>query len=230
VRLWIDECLSPALVDLAQRRYGATCNKYRGLLRVEDEALYPVISQEEWVLVTNDDDFLALAMRAGLHPGLIILPQRTRPDQSPIAQPCSRDGYAHRSPNVANGEPSGISMPFLAAAMVAPNATKYMRPRQRVGSGPRPHRAAQLQGRHAAGDVDDQPRGRVPRRGRHDQRRRVAANYRLTPAQLRAQRTSHGEHQPTPPALLHASHERQLIDPKPRSPQRPRSMQQPPKV
>jgi predicted nuclease of predicted toxin-antitoxin system len=86
VRLWIDECLSPALVDLAQRRYGATCNKYRGLLRVEDEALYPVISQEEWVLVTNDDDFLALAMRAGLHPGLIILPQRTRPDQSPMLE------------------------------------------------------------------------------------------------------------------------------------------------
>jgi hypothetical protein len=45
-----------------------------------------VISQEEWVLATDDDDFLALAMRAGLHPGLIILPQRTRSDQPPMLE------------------------------------------------------------------------------------------------------------------------------------------------
>jgi predicted nuclease of predicted toxin-antitoxin system len=82
VRLWIHECLSPTLVDLAQRRYEATCNEYRGLLRAKDPALYAVISQQEWVLVTNNDrDFRALTMRAGLHSGLIVLPQRARSDQ-----------------------------------------------------------------------------------------------------------------------------------------------------
>ncbi len=86
MRLWIDECLSPALVGVAQRRCEATCNEYRGLLNAKDPALYAVISQEEWVLVTDDDDFLALAMRAGLHPGLIVLPQRTRPDQPPMLE------------------------------------------------------------------------------------------------------------------------------------------------
>jgi predicted nuclease of predicted toxin-antitoxin system len=86
VRVWIDECLSPTLVDFAQRRYETTCNKHRGLLNAQDEALYPVISQEEWVLVTNDDDFLALAMRAGLHPGLIPLPERTRANQPPMLE------------------------------------------------------------------------------------------------------------------------------------------------
>jgi predicted nuclease of predicted toxin-antitoxin system len=86
VRLWVDECLSPTLVDIAQRRYEATCNKHRGLLNAKDPALYEVVSQEEWVLVTDDDDFLALAMRARLHPGLIILPERTRSDQPPMLE------------------------------------------------------------------------------------------------------------------------------------------------
>jgi hypothetical protein len=86
VKLWIDECLTPALVGVAQRRCEATCNEYRGLLNAQDEALYAVISQDEWVLVTNDDDFLALAMRAGLHSGLIILPQRGRADEPPMLE------------------------------------------------------------------------------------------------------------------------------------------------
>jgi len=86
VRLWIDECLSPTLVDVAQRRYEATCNAHRGLLNAKDPALYAVVSQEEWVLVTDDDDFLALAMRAGLHSGLILLPQRARADQPPMLE------------------------------------------------------------------------------------------------------------------------------------------------
>jgi predicted nuclease of predicted toxin-antitoxin system len=87
VRLWIDECLSPALVDVARRRYEATCNKHRGLLRARDEVLYAVISREEWVLVTNNyRDFLAQTMRGGLHSGLILLPQRARSDQPPMLE------------------------------------------------------------------------------------------------------------------------------------------------
>lgn len=60
MRLWIDECLSPTLVGVAQRRHEATCNAHRGLLNAKDAPLYEVISQEEWAVVTDDDDFLAL--------------------------------------------------------------------------------------------------------------------------------------------------------------------------
>ena len=87
MKLWIDEYLTPALVGVAQRRCEATCNEYRGLLRAKDPVLYAVISQEEWVLVTNnDDDFRALTMRAGLHSGLIVLPQRGRADEPPMLE------------------------------------------------------------------------------------------------------------------------------------------------
>jgi hypothetical protein len=87
VRLWIDECLSPTLVGVAQRRCEATCNVHRGLLRAKDPVLYDVISQEEWVLVTNNDrDFRALTKREGLHSGLIVLPQRSGVDQPPMLE------------------------------------------------------------------------------------------------------------------------------------------------
>lgn len=82
MRLWVDECLSPTLVQAARRRYEATCNEYRGLLRAADAVLYAAISLEEWVLVTNNNrDFRALTARAGVHSGLILLPQRSRSDQ-----------------------------------------------------------------------------------------------------------------------------------------------------
>lgn len=84
VRLWIDECLSPSLVDTARKRCEATCNEYRGLLHAKDRVLYAVVTNEEWIFVTNNQrDFLELAERDGLHPGLIVLPQRLREDQPP---------------------------------------------------------------------------------------------------------------------------------------------------
>jgi Domain of unknown function (DUF5615) len=87
VRLWVDECLSPTLVGVAQRRYEATCNAHRGLLNAKDPVLYAVISREEWVLVTNNDrDFRALTRREGLHSGLIVLPQRGGVDQPPMLE------------------------------------------------------------------------------------------------------------------------------------------------
>jgi hypothetical protein len=87
VRLWIDECLSPTLVDVARRRYEATCNEFRGLLHAKDPVLYVPVSAEEWVFVTNDEsDFLALTEREGLHSGLILLPQRLRADQPPMLE------------------------------------------------------------------------------------------------------------------------------------------------
>lgn len=87
MRLWVDECLSPTLVVVAQRRYEATCNAHRGLLHAKDPALFAVISREEWVLITNNDrDFRALTKREGLHSGLIVLPQRGGVDQPPMLE------------------------------------------------------------------------------------------------------------------------------------------------
>jgi predicted nuclease of predicted toxin-antitoxin system len=87
VRLWIDECLSPILAQAAQRRYEATCNDYRGLLRAADAVLYAVISREEWVFVTNNHrDFRSLTAQTGVHSGLVLLPQRCRSGQPPMLE------------------------------------------------------------------------------------------------------------------------------------------------
>jgi predicted nuclease of predicted toxin-antitoxin system len=77
VKLWIDECLSPTLVQRANcRGYWATCNRDRDLLGVSDKALHERVIEEEAVFVTNDEaDFVALYRRLDLHTGLLILPQ-----------------------------------------------------------------------------------------------------------------------------------------------------------
>jgi predicted nuclease of predicted toxin-antitoxin system len=77
VKLWIDECLSPTLVERANRRgYWATCNRDRDLLGVRDDVLHKIAIAEEAVFVTNNEaDFVALYRRVDLHTGLLILPQ-----------------------------------------------------------------------------------------------------------------------------------------------------------
>jgi predicted nuclease of predicted toxin-antitoxin system len=77
VKLWIDECLSPTLVERANRRgYWATCNRDRDLLGVRDQILHKIVIDEEAVFVTNDEaDFVALYRQVDLHTGLLILPQ-----------------------------------------------------------------------------------------------------------------------------------------------------------
>jgi len=80
VKLWIDECLSPILVERANRRgYWATCNRDRNLLGLRDRALHKTVIDEEAVFVTNDEaDFDALYRQVDLHTGLLILPQAER--------------------------------------------------------------------------------------------------------------------------------------------------------
>ena len=80
MKLWIDECLSPTLVERANRRgYWATCNRDRSLLGVTDRALYELVIDEEAVLATNDEaDFVVLYRQVDLHTGLLILPQAER--------------------------------------------------------------------------------------------------------------------------------------------------------
>jgi predicted nuclease of predicted toxin-antitoxin system len=80
VKLWIDECLSPTLVERAnQRGYWATCNRDRDLLGISDRDLHRLVIDEEAVFVTNDEaDFVALYRQVDLHTGLLILPQTDR--------------------------------------------------------------------------------------------------------------------------------------------------------
>jgi hypothetical protein len=52
------------------------------MLHATDRELFAVLSREEWVLVTNNEsDFRALTREDAIHPGLIVLPQRTRAGQ-----------------------------------------------------------------------------------------------------------------------------------------------------
>jgi len=80
VKLWIDECLSPTLVERANRRgYWATCNRDRDLLGASDSVLHGIVIEEEAVFVTNNEsDFVALCHEVDLHTGLLILPQTDR--------------------------------------------------------------------------------------------------------------------------------------------------------
>lgn len=77
MKLWIDECLSPTLVERANRRgYWATCNRDRDLLGVRDQILHKIVIDEEATFVTNDQaDFAALYRQVDLHTGLLSLPQ-----------------------------------------------------------------------------------------------------------------------------------------------------------
>lgn len=82
MKLWIDECLSPTLVGVSQGRYETTCNHYRGKLGAKDADLYAVVTEEEFVFVTNNErDFVSLTKHTDVHPGLVILPMGTREQQ-----------------------------------------------------------------------------------------------------------------------------------------------------
>lgn len=79
MKLWADACLTPQLEAVAHARgYEATSNRARGMLTWPDPNLYPVVVEEDWVFVTNNEkDFRDLAAEAQLHTGLIVLPQGT---------------------------------------------------------------------------------------------------------------------------------------------------------
>jgi predicted nuclease of predicted toxin-antitoxin system len=75
VKLWIDEDLSPSLVEVCHEAgYQATSVRDRGKLSTKDYALAEIVLDEGWVLVTNNaGDFLKLAASADLHPGLVFI-------------------------------------------------------------------------------------------------------------------------------------------------------------
>ena len=82
-RLFIDECLSPELVEAAiAAGFDATCSRDRGLLGLKDWDLVAVVIEEDFTLVTNNaKDFRGegtenpggLHARQEIHPGLICL-------------------------------------------------------------------------------------------------------------------------------------------------------------
>src|SRR4051794_41145603 len=75
MKLWVDEDLSPSLVEVCHDAdHPATGVRDRGKLSTNDHALAEILLDEGWVLVTNNaGDFLELAVRAELHPGVVFI-------------------------------------------------------------------------------------------------------------------------------------------------------------
>ena len=83
-RFLIDENLSPALVGPARARgFEAVHVNHLGLYIETDRDLLKVISEQDWVLVTNNAiEFRGRYREVELHPGVVfLLPAVRRPDQ-----------------------------------------------------------------------------------------------------------------------------------------------------
>ena len=83
MKLWIDEDLSPALVEVAHHRgLDAACNRDRGLLGGSDvEVLRRCIDEDRTLVTNNFGDFRRLCETRLVHPGLLVLPTDTRDEQ-----------------------------------------------------------------------------------------------------------------------------------------------------
>jgi len=86
MKLWIDEDLSPSLVDIAHRHgLDATCNRDRALLgRSDAEVLRHCIDEDRTLVTNNFGDFRQLCERQAVHPGLIVLPTPSREAQQKL--------------------------------------------------------------------------------------------------------------------------------------------------
>lgn len=86
MKLWIDEDLSPSLVDVAHRNsLDATCNRDRGLLgRSDAEVLRHCIDEDRTLVTNNYGDFRRLCETHSVHPGLIVLPTPSRDAQQQL--------------------------------------------------------------------------------------------------------------------------------------------------
>lgn len=86
MKLWIDEDLSPSLVDVAHRHgLDATCNRDRALLgRSDAEVLRHCIDEDRTLVTNNLGDFRQLCERQAAHPGLIVLPTPSREEQQQL--------------------------------------------------------------------------------------------------------------------------------------------------
>lgn len=75
IQFLVDECLSPALLDVAQRfGYNAYHVTRRGWSALEDPQLLARVLAEDLTFVTNNwRDFHALLGRTEVHPGIIVI-------------------------------------------------------------------------------------------------------------------------------------------------------------
>ncbi len=75
MRVFIDEDLTPRLTETAQGAgYESSCITHRNLSGIKDWDLATMLLEGEWVLVTNNaGDFLKIAKKEGVHPGLIFM-------------------------------------------------------------------------------------------------------------------------------------------------------------
>jgi predicted nuclease of predicted toxin-antitoxin system len=73
MRFLIDECLSPALVQIViDAGFECSCVRDRGLLGATDPKLMKFLLQEDFILVPeNANDFRALCGATELHAGLV---------------------------------------------------------------------------------------------------------------------------------------------------------------
>jgi predicted nuclease of predicted toxin-antitoxin system len=83
MKLWIDEDLSPALVEAAHSRgLDAACNRDRGLLGGSDvEVLRRCIDEDRTLVTNNFGDFRRLCETRLVHPGLLVMPTVARDAQ-----------------------------------------------------------------------------------------------------------------------------------------------------
>lgn len=83
MKLWIDEDLSPSLVDVAHvHGLDATCSRDRRMLGSSDLEVLRCCIDEDRTLVTNNvGDFRRLCETRSVHPGLIVLPTVARTAQ-----------------------------------------------------------------------------------------------------------------------------------------------------
>jgi predicted nuclease of predicted toxin-antitoxin system len=80
LKIFIDENLSPGLVDVGHDRgYVTTCA--RNLLGAPDYRILDFSIEEDRITVTNNaDDFRELVGDVEIHPGLIVIPSLDRPN------------------------------------------------------------------------------------------------------------------------------------------------------
>jgi len=81
MRLFLDECLSPRVANelIAEDGYYVVHPRNQGGLGEADHTVLARCVQEDLIIVTeNARDFRALAARADIHPGMIILPCLSR--------------------------------------------------------------------------------------------------------------------------------------------------------
>jgi len=83
IQFLIDECLSPKLVEVANRfGYVAHHVQYRNWKSKHDDVLLGFVRDESLTLVTNNwRDFEPMLRREEIHPGAIVLPNVPRAEQ-----------------------------------------------------------------------------------------------------------------------------------------------------